>query len=159
MKVLNIHKRILKQPMGEVSALIETLSTSNDKIWPSDKWPLMKFQRGIAVGAKGGHGPIRYTVEKYNPKELIQFRFTSPKGFNGIHKFEVKEVNSHQTEVKHVIDMNTSGMGTWKWIFGIRTLHNALLEDGLDKLENNFDGNSKSSNWNLWVRFLRKILG
>ncbi|WP_186434942.1 hypothetical protein [Gillisia sp. Hel_I_86] len=69
--------------------LLETLATENDKIWPTEKWPAMKFKNGIRTGANGGHGPIRYSVEKYEPNEIIQFRFSKPEGFNGIHKFEI----------------------------------------------------------------------
>ncbi len=156
MKVLNIHKRTLNQPKNKISELLETLSTKNDRIWPKEKWPEMKFENGIQVGAKGGHGPIRYSVEKYNPNEIIQFRFSRPDGFNGIHKFEIKELTDKQTEIKHTIDMNTEGKGTLIWIFAIRSLHDALIEDGLDKLENNFSGDLKSTKWNMWVKFIRK---
>lgn len=156
MKVLNIHKRTLNQPKRKVTELLKTLSTENDKIWPKEKWPEMKFKDGIQVGAKGGHGPIRYTVEKYNPNEIIQFRFSRPTGFNGIHKFEIKELDKEKTEIKHTINMNTAGKGTLIWAFAIRSLHNALIEDGFDKLENNFSNNRKSTEWNMWVRFIRK---
>lgn len=158
MKVLNTHKRIIYQPKNKVVELLNTLSTENDKIWPKEKWPAMKFKGGIKIGAKGGHGPIRYSVEKYNPNEIIQFRFLKPIGFNGIHKFEVKELTEEKTEIKHTIDMNTIGKGTLAWILGIRSLHNALIEDGFDKLENNFSNNKKSTEWNLWVKILRKLL-
>ncbi|MCJ8292367.1 MAG: hypothetical protein MJK07_21550 [Flavobacteriales bacterium] len=116
----------------------------------------MKFKNGIQVGAKGGHGPIRYSVEKYNPNEIIQFRFSKPNGFSGIHKFEVIELDKEKTEIKHTIEMNTTGKGTLIWTFAIRSLHNALIEDGFDKLENNFSENRKSTEWSLWVKFLRK---
>ena len=155
MKVLNIHKRIINQPKNKVVDLLSTLSTDNDKIWPKEKWPAMKFTGGIKIGAKGGHGPIRYSVEKYNPNEIIQFRFSNPIGFDGIHKFEVKELDEEKTEIKHTIDMNTFGRATLSWVLVIRTLHNALIEDGFDKLENNFSQNKKSAEWNFWVRFLR----
>lgn len=156
MKVLNTHKRILNQPKSKIVELLETLSAENDKIWPKDKWPAMKFKGGIKVGAKGGHGPIRYSVEKYDPNKIIQFRFLKPNGFYGVHKFEVKELTKQKTEIKHTIDMSTRLKGTLIWIFGIRALHNALIEDGLDKLENNFLEKKKSTNWNFRVRFLRK---
>ena len=156
MKVLNTHQRILNQPKNKVVAFLETLSTENDKIWPKEKWPPMKFNDGIKVGAKGGHGPIRYSVETYNPNELIQFRFSKPHGFNGFHKFEIHELSKNKTEVKHTIDMNTVGKGTLIWILGVRSLHNALIEDGFDKLENNFLEHKKSTKWNFWVKFLRK---
>ena len=139
-----------------VTDLLKTLSTDNDKIWPKEKWPAMKFKDGIKVGAKGGHGPIKYSVEKYNPSEIIEFRFSKPNGFNGIHKFEINEMTDDKTEIKHTIDMKTAGKGTLIWILAIRSLHNALIEDGFDKLENNFSLNQKSSKWNFWVRFLRK---
>ncbi|NQZ38083.1 MAG: hypothetical protein HRT58_20655 [Crocinitomicaceae bacterium] len=156
MRVLNIHKRTLNQPKSKVTELLRTLSTENDRIWPKEKWPEMKFKNGIQVGAKGGHGPIRYSVEKYNPNEIIQFRFSKPNGFSGIHKFEVIELDKEKTEIKHTIEMNTTGKGTLIWTFAIRSLHNALIEDGFDKLENNFSENRKSTEWSLWVKFLRK---
>ena len=158
MKVLNIHKRTLNQPIDKLAELLKTLSTENDRIWPKEKWPEMKFKEGIKIGAKGGHGPIRYSVEKYNPNELIQFRFSKPNGFNGIHKFEINELSDQKTEIKHTIDMNTEGKGTLIWFFAICSLHNALIEDGFDKLENIFFDNRKSTKWNIWVKFLRKYM-
>jgi hypothetical protein len=145
MKVLNIHRRTLNYPKSKVTELLKTLSTENDKIWPNENWPEMKFKNGIQVGAKGGHGPIRYTVEKYNPQEIIQFRFSKPTGFIGVHKFEINELGNEKTEIIHTIDMNTKGKGILIWAFVIRPLHNALIEDGFDKLENNFSGNQKST--------------
>tara|TARA_R110002050_G_scaffold56512_3_gene127163 strand:- start:124493 stop:124987 length:495 start_codon:yes stop_codon:yes gene_type:complete len=156
LKVLNIHKRTLNQPKSKVTKLLKTLSTENDRIWPKEKWPEMKFKDGIQVGTKGGHGPIRYTVEKYNPNEIIQFRFSSPKGFNGIHKFEILELDKERTEIKHTIDMHTTGKETLLWTFIIRSLHNALMEDSFDKLENNFSDKRKSTEWNMWVSFIKK---
>lgn len=157
MRVLNIHNRIIKQPKIIVVELLKTLATENDKVWPKEKWPKMIFKDGIKIGAKGGHGPIRYSVEKYNPNEIIQFRFLKPKGFNGIHKFEIKELGKQKTEIKHTIDMYTKGLGTLTWIFAIRSLHNALIEDGFDKIEKNYCEEYKTSHWNFWVKFLRQL--
>lgn len=158
MKVSNIHRRILNQPKKRIVELLETLATENDKIWPTEKWPPMKFKNGIRMGAKGGHGPIRYSVEKYDSNEIIQFRFSHPKGFNGIHKFEIKELSETQTEIQHTIDMRTHGKGTITWLLAVRSLHNALIEDAFDKVENNFSSAKKSTEWNLWVKMLRKTL-
>ncbi len=158
MKVLNIHKRIINQPKSKIVELLETLATENDKIWPKEKWPKIKFKNGLQVGEKGGHGLIRYSVEKYNPNEIIQFRFSKPTGFNGIHKFEITELANEQTEVKHTIDMTTTAKGTFMWFFVIRSLHDALIEDAFDKLENNFSNEKKSTKWNSWVKLLRKAM-
>lgn len=159
MKVLNVHSRIIDQPKQKVVDLLETLSTEGDAIWPKEKWPKMKFKGGIQAGAKGGHGPIRYSVEKYDPNEIIQFRFSKPEGFHGIHKFEIQEESVKKTAISHTIEMKTTGRGTLLWIFGIRSLHNALIEDAFDKMENHFLKERKSTQWNLWVKMLRSLLG
>lgn len=158
MKVLNIHKRTINQPKSKVAKLLETLSTVNDEIWPKEKWPKMKFKNGIRVGAKGGHGPIRYSVEKYNPNEIIQFRFLKPNGFIGIHKFEITELTDEETEIKHTINMYTKGRATFIWLLAIRPLHNALIKDGFNKLENSFSKINKNTEWSLWVKVVRKQL-
>ena len=158
MKVINIHKRILDQPIQKVAERLATLSKENDVIWPTEKWPKMQFKNGIGLGAKGGHGPIRYSVEKYNPLEIIQFRFLKPNGFNGIHKFELRELADKKTEIKHTIDMNAKGKGILIWLFAIHSLHNALIEDGSDKLENSFSPINKKTQWSLWVKMVRYLL-
>jgi hypothetical protein len=135
-------------------------------VWPQEKWPPMRFNDGLKVGAKGGHGPIRYTIEKYNPGEIVEFKFTKPSGFHGIHRFELKTPlnwnlsNSENkiTEITHVIDMKTTSYGTILWVLFIRPLHNALLEDALDKIENHFLTRKKRTRWNLWVVFLRSVM-
>lgn len=136
--------------------MLKTLATDDDVIWPREKWPAMKFVGGIKLGAKGGHGPIRYVVERYEPSNIIQFRFSKPEGFHGIHKFEMSELTDEKTEVKHTIDMSVVGKGALIWMVAIRSLHDALIEDAFDKLENNFSEAQKSTKWNFWVRFLRK---
>ena len=158
MQVLNIHRRSLSAPKKEVVELLKTLSTDKDKVWPIEKWPAMKFKSGIGVSAKGGHGLIKYSVEIYDPYSIIQFRFTEPKGFNGIHKLEVFELNNARTEIIHTIDMTTQGKGTVLWIIAIRSLHNALIEDAFDKLESNYSNEQKTSKWNYWVKLLRWLL-
>lgn len=37
MKVINIHSRIINQPINKIAELFETLSTETDKIWPKEK--------------------------------------------------------------------------------------------------------------------------
>jgi len=157
MKVLNIHKRVINQPKEKVSELLETLSAKNDKIWPYEKWPAMKFRKGLVESADGGHWPIRYLIEKYELKEFIQFKFSKPIGFNGIHKFEILELENGKTELKHTIDMDAVGKGLLIWVIAIRPLHNALLEDALDKVENQYLTEKRKTKWTIWVKILRKI--
>jgi len=157
-KVLNIHSREINQPKRKVLELFSTLATEDDKVWPVEKWPPMRFKNGLKEGSEGGHGSIKYKVVKYDPTELVEFKFQSPKGFNGTHKFEVIEQNDNKTEFKHTIEMKTHGIGTLSWVLVIRWLHDALLEDALDKVENQFTDVTKRTEWNSWVNILRKIM-
>ncbi len=118
----------------------------------------MIFRKGLTDGAIGGHEPIRYSINKYIPGSLIEFKFLKPDGFNGIHRFEITEIENDKTEIKHTIDMTVSGKAMFTWYIAVKWLHNALLEDCLDKAENNFLTEKKKTEWNLWVRFLRRIL-
>ena len=158
MKVLNIHKRTITKPKEKVSRLLETLATKTDEIWPIEHWPAIKFKDGLNIGSKGGHGPIKYTIEKYQPHDFIQFRFSKPVGFKGIHKFEILALEKNKTEIRHTIEMTTVGISTLIWIIVICPLHNALLEDALDKIENRFIEIKKKTTWNLLVKIWRYIL-
>lgn len=157
MKVLNIHNRNLHVPKSEVNNLFKTLASDNDMMLATHKWPAMKLDKGLTIGSKGGHGPIKYTLKDYKLENSITFQFDL-RGFNGIHKFEIIELEPNKTLLKHTIDMNTSGKATLKWIFAIRSLHDAFIEDAFDKIENQFTLVNKKSNWSWWVKFLRKVM-
>jgi len=81
MRVLNIHERALDATAEKVGLLIDGLGSANDLLWPVDRWPAMRLDRPLGVGAVGGHGPIRYCVESYSPGRSVQFRFIEPRGF------------------------------------------------------------------------------
>ncbi len=158
MKVVNIHKRCILQPKEKIYEILDSLSTRNDQLWPKEKWPPMVFKNGLLEGAIGGHGPIKYSIQKYIPGNLIEFKFLKPDGFIGIHKFEIIGIADDQTEIMHTINMELSGKGILSWYIAIKWLHDALLEDCLDKVENHFQENKKKTDMNLWVVFLRKLL-
>ena len=79
-KVINIHERELDATSEQVGALTDSLSSSDDVLWPVHLWPRMELDRLLSRGAVGGHGPIKYLVEDYLPGQFIKFRFTSPRG-------------------------------------------------------------------------------
>jgi hypothetical protein len=33
-------------------------------LWPKDKWPPMRFDRPLCLGARGGPGPIHYSIKE-----------------------------------------------------------------------------------------------
>lgn len=157
MRAINIHKRSIHQPKEKISKILDSLSTKNDQLWPKEKWPPMIFKKGLTEGAIGGHGPIKYSIQKYIPGNLIEFKFVKPGGFMGIHKFEITEIENDKTELKHTINMTLSGKGIFTWYIAIKWLHDALLEDCLDKAENHFLTDKKKTKWNIWVIFLRRL--
>ncbi len=157
MKVINIHSRVIDQPKEVLSSLFDTLASKNDQLLATDKWPAMYLDQGLAVGSKGGHGTIRYTVEQYTPGESIQFRFTRPKGFDGFHKFKICHVSADQTELRHEINMQLRAGAILTWPLMIRHLHDAYIEDAFDRVENHFRNEKKTSKWTPWVRFLRAM--
>jgi hypothetical protein len=157
MKVLNIHKREINQPKYEVAKLFETLATENDLMLETNKWSPMKLDNGLQVGSKGGHGPIKYFVTDYQQDNSITFQFDLT-GFNGFHKFELRELETNKTELSHIIDMTTTGSAILKWALAIRWLHDAYTEDAFDKVDNYFLADKKSSKWSCWVRILRKVM-
>jgi hypothetical protein len=156
MKIINTHKRIINQPISEVGVLLDSLSSKNDKLWPHEKWPPMRFDRALSEGAIGGHGPIKYAVTDFKAGNKINFKFIKPSGFQGNHWFELKEKENKKTEIIHTISMSISGSAILSWPIVIRPLHDALIEDSFDKLQN-ITG-PESNKWSLWVKFLRWAL-
>ena len=156
MKVINIHKRLIHQPQESITKLLETLSSSRDKVWPNNNWPAMRFKNGLVLGSKGGHGHIRYTVIDSSPNGSIKFEFTRPHGFKGTHELLVNEIANNTSEIMHIIDMRTTTIkATLSWMFVIRWLHDALIEDAFDNVENQFSAERKRTSYNLWVKLLR----
>lgn len=155
----NIHERKLQADAQAVGQLLDSLSSDDDRLWPKDHWPAMRFDRPLQVGADGGHGPIRYDVEAYEPGNCIWFRFKSPRGFHGGHGLELIAVDATTTLLRHTIRMRVSGLALLIWPLFIRSLHDALLEDVLDRTETQTNPNAHpTSQWSWWVRFLRWVL-
>lgn len=109
MRVLNIHQRELAVSPERVGALIDSLSSGEDLLWPKQAWPRMTFDRPLGVGAAGGHGPVRYFVEAYTPGRSVKFRFTGPKGFNGHHGYEVVSAAGQSCVLRHTLEMALHG--------------------------------------------------
>lgn len=158
MTVRNVHTRELPAPVVRVRPLIDGLASDDDRLWPHDRWPAMRFDGPLAVGAVGGHGPIRYTIEQYEPGQSIQFRFTKPVGFYGWHRIDLEEIDSERSRLTHTVAMKPSVVAKLQWSFVIGPLHDALIEDALDRAEYFVSGKSIARSWSPWVRFLRSTM-
>jgi hypothetical protein len=158
MAVYNLHTRRLPVPREHAGALIDTLAGTNDRLWPHDAWPAMRFDRALGIGAVGGHGPIRYTVVAYVPGRWIRFRFTAPRGFDGFHEFTVHSEGSEGSALHHLAAMRLHWPAKITWPLLWRPLHDALLEDCLDRAERTVTATVRSpARWGPYVRLLRGL--
>jgi hypothetical protein len=161
MKIHNVHQRRFTAPVSEVGALLDGLATSDDRLWPFEAWPPMVLDGGLRVGSRGGHGPVRYAVERCEPGRMVSFRFEPTgltAGFDGHHTF-VAVPDGDATVLRHAIDA-TAGLAAWtRWALLVRPLHDALLEDALDKAERSITGSvARPARWGPWVRVLRAMM-
>jgi hypothetical protein len=64
----------------------------DDRFWPHENWPGVKFDLPLQVGATGGHGTGPYTVSSYTPGRHIRFEFGG--GRQGYHEFTFKKLTT-----------------------------------------------------------------
>jgi len=157
MNIKNIHERKIKASARTVGELLDSVSSSEDKIWPVENWSKIKFDRPLEVGAIGGHGAIKYKVIEYNPSSSIKFKFT--KDLEGYHEMVITEINRNECLLRHSIYAKVTGFMIFLWPIMIRPLHNALIEDLLDKVEIQLSSVKSPKLWNSWVKLLRRLIG
>ena len=161
MRIHNLHERALAGSAKEVGDLLDGLSGPQDRLWPSDNWPALRLDGPLRPGARGGPGPVRYAVAEHVPGRRVSFRFDGrglTAGLFGGHHFEVLEVNG-RLGLRHLIEARC-GLAAWlKWILIIEPLHDALLEDALDRAERCFSGHvERPACWSTRVRLLRRLV-
>ncbi|WP_067835352.1 hypothetical protein [Nocardia lijiangensis] len=156
MAVINIHVRHLAASAAEAGQLLDSLASENDRLWPAPEWPPMRFDRPLGVGAAGGHGPVRYTVEQYEPGRWVRFRFTGPRGFDGFHELTVQPTPDGGVDLIHLLAMHARGPARLTWPLAYRWMHDACLEDSFDRAERALTGSvRRPARWSLPVRGLR----
>ncbi|HYO28347.1 MAG TPA: hypothetical protein VER68_08735 [Azonexus sp.] len=158
MKVLNVHERELHASPDRVGALVDSLASRDDALWPRHAWPRMEFDRPLRVGARGGHGPIRYFVEEYAPGESIKFRFAGPAGFDGFHGYQRIKTTADTVVLRHALEMTTHGLAVLSWLVVYRPMHDALIEDSFATAEASLGQAPQITPWSFWVRFLRWVV-
>lgn len=158
MKVRNVHEMELPVPIQRVGALIDSLGSSEDALWPVNDWPRMRFDGPLRAGARGGHGPIRYVVEDYRPGKSVRFRFTGPGGFDGFHCYEVSTLSAGTTLLRHSLEMTARGSAVLSWPFAFEPLHDALMEDSLSFAQASLGLTPQARQWSIRVRFLRWLV-
>lgn len=158
MIVHNVHERVIPVAPANAGVLLDGLASDRDALWPRAFWPVMRFDRPLGVGASGGHGPIRYLVEDYKPRQSVSFKFTGPRGFDGCHRFEVVPEGESQCVLRHTLEMRIHGLALVTWPLVFRWLHDALLEDALAQAQVVLGLQPQVSSWSPWVKALRWML-
>jgi hypothetical protein len=157
--VRNYHSRALAVPPHVAGRLLNGLASADDLLWPAERWPAMHLEPGLRVGARGGHGPIRYMVELYVPGQQVRFRFQGPRGFDGYHEYLVEEDGRGGSLLRHRLVMVTHGAARLSWPALYRPLHDALIEDSLDKATTSLGlPLATEQRWSAYVRALRAVL-
>ena len=158
MRITNIHGRTYPVPPEAVGRLLDSLASRDDRLWPHRLWPRMHFDKPLSVSANGGHGPIRYVVEAYQPGERVRFRFTGPKGFDGFHGYEVFDLGEGRAELRETLKMHTHGLAVISWPLLYAPLHDALIEDSLSFAQLHLGLEPDIRPWSTWVRLLRWLI-
>ena len=128
---LNVHERRLSHAEpAAVRAALDRLADPAAGVWPSDRWPPLRLDRGLVAGSSGGHGPIRYSVADVRPDGMT-FRFDPAMGVDGVHRFDVVR-DGDDAVLRHTIDAGLRGPMRALWPTLIEPLHDALIEDALD---------------------------
>lgn len=152
----NVQRRVVDAPAAEVGALLDRLGGPDDVLWPA-QWPPLQLDRGLTPGSSGGHGPIRYRVREYEPGVRVRFLPEPDIGLDGFHEFAVRPLGAHRCELVHTIRARTRGSMVIAWPLAVRWLHEALLQDLLDRAETEAaHGPRRPAAWSPWVRLLRR---
>ncbi len=154
--VQNVHEREVVASLEDVGALIDSLASKADRLWPRDEWPAMRLDQPLGVGSAGGHGPIRYFVASYEPGRRVEFQFTGPAGFHGNHTFTVFARTERSTVLRHELILTPKGPAILTWPVFFRPLHDALIEECLDRAEYECGAQSDfPSRRSVWTKMLR----
>ena len=136
----NVHERILAAPAADAGKLLDRLGTPGDPLWPSPTWIPMRLDRPLAVGADGGHGPVRYHVTAYEPGRRVEFTFHPRTGLTGTHTAEIRPYGPDRCVLHHRLTATPTGTMRLLWPALVRTCHDTVVEHLLDNAEHALTG-------------------
>ena len=156
--VINLHERVIGAPASRVGESLERVGSAGDTWWPSPAWPAMVLEAPLAVWVRGGHGPIRYQVTDHVPGRSVVFTFDEGVGLRGTHRFEIIPRDPETCLVRHVVEGRTTGSMRLIWPLAMRWLHDAVVEDLLDRVATEAGRPpAQRAQWSWWVRQIRRV--
>lgn len=129
MRIDNVHERVVTAGPDEIAPLLATLGQPDDALYPPS-WKPMRYDGGIAVGARGTHG----IVSAYEPGRLLEFTFPAGMGIIGTHTFTVTSLGDGRSRVRHEVAADATAVAWTAWKTVIEPSHDAVLEELLDRL-------------------------
>jgi hypothetical protein len=156
-EVLIRHELQVPVEHERAGALLDSLGSTVDRLWPSESWPAHWLDRRIGVGARGGNGPVRYVVDWYQPGRRVRYRFLRPRGVRGWHEYTV-DPTEHGTQITHSYAASHRGAMRLIWPVALRPLHDAATLDSLAKAQRELGLPAPPVRRGRWVRLLRLTL-
>ncbi|MFV0136490.1 DUF2867 domain-containing protein [Streptomyces sp. HMX87] len=132
--VRKVHARTIAAPARRVGALLDRLAADDDPLFPSPAWAPIRFDRPLGVGAAGGHGPVRYSVEAHEPGRRVRFAL-GPPGGPGFHELAVAPLGPGRCELRHVLEQDLRGTDYPGWLLAVRAVHGTVIEEMFDSAE------------------------
>lgn len=156
--IRNVHEREYPVPAERLWRLVDRVAEPDSPLWPVRHWPPVVLDRPLGVGATGGHGPIRYHCTAYEPGRRVEFAFDIPI-LRGTHTFDVLDTAEAGTAVlRHTLAGRPAGQGHLLWPLVFRWLHDACLEDLLDRAADSLGHPpARRNRWSPYVRLLRRL--
>lgn len=139
-RVVNVHERHLAAGADEVGALLDTWGSPGDRLWRSALAEPTAFQRGLEIGSRGGHGPVRYRVVGHVPGRSVRVELEPGVGLRGHHGFEVRPLQDGRCLLRHELVATPYGTARLAWPLLIRPIHDGVVEDVFDHVERTLTG-------------------
>jgi hypothetical protein len=149
--MLNVQSRVIPLPAERVAAALDDLVG----LWPAPPWPALRLDRGLAVGSRGGHGPIRYAVS-VRAADRIRFGFDPQIGLVGYHELRVEGLGAERCRVVDTLAGRARGRMRLLWPVMFRWLHEDLMHDLFDNLERQLTGHvaAGDATHGIWSRMI-----
>jgi hypothetical protein len=134
-RMLNTQSRELPITAARATAALDDLVV----LWPTPPWPALRLDRGLEVGSRGGHGPIRYAVS-VRERDRIRFDFDPRIGLAGYHELHVEPAGEGRCRIVDTLAGRARGRMRLLWPVMFRWLHEDLMHDLFDRVELHLTG-------------------